>query len=207
VELINARWDLESGRSVDFRIGGDGFERMHPFKSFQRKRGGRLGTRFACVVRDEMGVIRLHTEVMLKGWTESATGGQQFSLWIDEDAATHPFAGCRHRKRDEPGEMFKISMVELQDDNTPDPQQREGRVRTTTISQQAHLKVTSPMFVRFMNETKSHIRDTWDAALAKEWVKSRLDIESLSFLDRIPAKAQEYREQIVKPFERWQGGH
>lgn len=207
MELINARWDLESGRSVDFRVAGDGFERMHPFKSFQRKRGGRLGTRFAAAIVDSLGVLRLNSEVMLKTWSESATGGQQVSLWLDEEGTTHPFTGCRHRKRDEPGEMFKLSLIELQDDNTPDPVQREGRVRTRTVSQDAHLKITSPMFVQYMKETKSHIRADWDGALAKLWVKSRLDIESLGDLDKLPHKAQEYRDQIVKPFERWQGGH
>lgn len=207
MELINARWDLESGRSVDFRIAGDGFERMHPFKRFQRKRSGRLGARFAAAIRDDQGVVRVNSEVMLKNWTETANGGQQFSLWLDDEASLHPFAGCRHRKRDEPGEMFKISLIELQDDNTPEPVQREGTVRTRTISQQAHLLVTGSMFVRYMRETKSHIRDDWDNQLSKLWVKNRLDIESLGDLDKIPAKAQEYREQIVKPFERWQGGH
>jgi hypothetical protein len=192
---------------VDFRIAGDGFERMHPFKSFQRKRSGRLGTRFAAAIADSMGVIRINAEVMLKNWSENATGGQQVSLWLDDEASLHPFAGCRHRRRDEPGEMFKLSLIELQDDNTPEPVQREGTVRTRTVSQEAHLKVTSPMFVRYMNETKSHIREDWDPALSKLWVKNRLDIESLSMLDKIPAKAQEYRDTIVKPFERWQGGH
>jgi hypothetical protein len=192
---------------VDFRIAGDGFERMHPFKRFQRKRSGRLGARFAAAICDSMGVVRLNAEVMLKGWTESATGGQQVSLWLDDESSLHPFAGCRHRKREEPGEMFKLSLIELQEDNTPDPVQREGQVRTRTVSQQAHLLVTGPMFTRYMNETKSHIREDWDSSLSKLWVKNRLDIESLSMLDKIPAKAQEYREQIVKPFERWQGGH
>lgn len=207
VELINARWDLESGRSVDFRIAGDGFERMHPFKRFQRKRNGRLGTRFAAAIADSQGVVRLNDEVMLKGWSESATGGQQVSLWLDDEASLHPFAGCKHRRRDEPGEMFKLSLIELQDDQTPDPEQREGKVRTRTISQQAHLLVTGSMFVQYMRETKDHIRSDWDGNLAKQWVKSRLDIESLGDLDKLPAKAQEYREQIVRPFERWQGGH
>lgn len=205
VELINARWDLESGRTVDFRIAGDGFERMHPFKTYQRKRGGRLGTRFAAAIMDSQAVVRLHAEVMLKGWTESATGGQQVSLWLDNEAALHPFAGCRARKRDEPGEMFKLSLVEI--DEVEEPVQQEGRTRTRTISQQAHLLVTGGMYVRFLKETKSHVRNDWDGTLSKQYVKHRLDIESLSDLDKLPAKAQEYQEQIVKPFERWQGGH
>lgn len=205
MELINARWDLESGRTVDFRIGGDGYERMHPFKTFQRKRAGRMGSRFASAIVDMLGVVRVSTEVMLKNWTETASGGQQFSLWLDDEAALHPFAGCKHRKRDEPGEMFRISLLEIQEDETPMPQ--EGQVRVRHLSNDAHaLVVRNPMYVRFLKETKPGLAD-WNPDKAKEYVKSRLEIESLSDLDKIPAKAQEYREQIVKPFERWQGGH
>lgn len=190
---------------MDFRIAGDGYERMHPFKQFQRKRAGRMGSRFAAAIVDIHGVVRVSTEVMLKNWTETANGGQQFSLWLDDEAKLHPFAGCRHRKREEPGEMFRISLLEIQEDETPAPQ--EGKIRTRTMSQQAHLLVTGNMFVRYLKETKANVRGDWDNVLSRQYVKSRLDIESLSDLDKIPAKAQEYLEQIVKPFERWQGGH
>lgn len=189
---------------MDFRIGGDGFERMHPFKHFQRKRAGRVGTRFAAAVANEQGEAMLNVEVMLKGWTESATGGQQFSLWLDNEASLHPFAGYRARKRDEPGEMFRIYLIEIQDDETPAPQ--EGKIKTRTMSQQAHLLVTGSMFVRFLKETKPNMAD-WTPDLARLYVKQRLEIESMSLLDKIPAKAQEYRERFVVPFERWQGGH
>lgn len=206
VELINARWDLESGRSVDFRIGGDGFERMHPFKTFQRARGGRLGTRFMAVCVDEKLVSRIEGEVMLKGWTETATGGQQVSLWLDNESSLHPFAGCRARKRDEPGEMFKLSMVVL-DEIEEEPPPQEGQVRSMKPSQIAHLLVVrNPMFIRYLKETKPTMAQ-WDPDVAKRYVKTRLGIESLGDLDKLPAKAQEYREQIEKPFERWKGGH
>lgn len=205
VELINARWDLESGRTVDFRIAGDGYDRIHPFKKFQRKRSGRMGSRFAAAIATEHGELMLNVEVMLKGWTESATGGQQFSLWLDNEASLHPFAGHRHRKREEPGEMFVVKMIEINDDETP--VQQEGQVRTRTVSQQAHLLVTGGMFVRYLKETKSHVRSDWDGQISKLYVKHKLNIESLGDLDKLPHKAREYREEILKPFERWQGGH
>lgn len=201
--MINARWDLESGRTVDFRIAGDGYERIHPLKRFQRKRGGRLGTRFAAAIVDEHGQIRVNTEVMLKGWTESATGGQQFSLWLDNESTLHPFAGCRHRKRDEPGEMFRFTLLELQDDETPAPQ--EGTVKTIRPSNVAHLLVTGNMFVRFLKETKPNLAK-WDNVISKRYVKQVLGIESLADLDKLPKKAREYDETFVQPFERWRGG-
>lgn len=173
-------------------------------KKFQRKRSGRVGTRFAAAIADKNGEIRVNTEVMLKGWTESATGGQQFSLWLDNESTLHPFAGCQHRKREEPGEMFKISLLELQDDDTPEPQ--EGRIRTRTKSQDAHLLVTGSMFVQFLRETKGSMAQ-WDSGKSKQYVKSKLGIESLSMLDRMPDKAKEYDEKIIKPYEQWRGGH
>lgn len=205
VELINARWDLESGRSVDFRIGGNGFERMHPFKTFQRARGGRLGTRFMAVIVDELRVARVNGEVMLKNWTETATGGQQVSLWLDNESSLHPFAGCRARKRDDPGEMFKLSLVEI--DEVEEQPPMEGEMRVQKPSQQAHnLVVRNPMFIRYLKETKPTMAN-WDPDVAKRYVKARLGVESLGDLDKLPAKAREYQEQIVNPYERWKGGH
>lgn len=140
---------------------------------------------------------------MLKGWTESATGGQQFSLWLDNESSLHPFAGCRHRKRDEPGEMFKFTLLEIQDDETLAP--HEATVKTVRPSNSAHLLVTGNMFVRFLKETKPNMAK-WDSATAKRYVKHVLEIESLADLDKIPAKVREYDEAIVKPFEQWRGG-
>lgn len=165
-----------------------------------------MGSRFSAAIVDAEGTVRVNSEVMLKGWTESATGGQQFSLWLDNELSLHPFAGCRHRKRDEPGEMFRISLLEIDEIEVPD--QRVGKVDGMWPSQRAHnLVVRNQMFVRYLKETKGHMRNDWDSALAKVYVKHVLNVESLSDLDKIPTKAQEYDEKIVKPFERWQGGH
>lgn len=202
--MINARWDLESGRTVDFRIAGDGFERMHPFKKFQRKRGGKVGTIFAAAIVDQYGEIRVNSEVMLKGWTETATGGQQFSLWLDNEASLHPFAGCRQRKREEPGEMFKLTLLESAEHIEP----REATVKVQKPSNAAFFLVCkTPMFVQYLKETRRSMVERWDPDVAKAYVKSVLEIESLSDLDKLPGKVLEYQEKIVKPYERWRGGH
>lgn len=100
--------------------------------------------------------------------------------------------------------MFKVVLIELQDDNTPAPQ--EATVKVRKPSNDAHLLVTGSMFVQYLKETKPNMA-RWTPELAKEYVKTRLGIESLSLLDRIPQKVREYQETIVKPFEQWRGGH
>ena len=51
-ELLDAKWDLLSGRTVKFRLMEEPAKPilMHPFASFIRRRGGRVGTRFQMVM-------------------------------------------------------------------------------------------------------------------------------------------------------------
>jgi hypothetical protein len=229
VELINAQWSLDTGRTVELRLAGDAYTRLHPFKRFQQRRNGRMGTRFRCAVAnpDDGNRIAFASEVMLAGWKDSSYGGQSFTLWLDEEADRHPFAGFGRRKNGTPGQMFIIALVEIDDnDEAVGQQQRErahgsGGVPATIgapgtavartgappargrkLSSVAHLIVTSPMFVRYLQETRPNLAK-WTPELARRWVKGEINVESLSQLDRESAAAKRFEEQIRKPYARW----
>lgn len=187
------------------RLTGDAFERVHPFKRFQKKRGGKVGTRFhmTCAqAKGSEGLLVYNGEAMLASWSDSSNPGQTVRLWLDDEAERHPFAGFARRNRNLPGDMFGLVLVELTDDQVPVDQRAEEKLRPRRkLSQDAHLIVTSDMFVRYLTEMRPQRH--WDANSARQYVKDALGIESLSDLDRNPAVAKEFHERIRKPYARW----
>lgn len=118
-ELLNGKWAIDEGRTAEFRITGESFDRIHPFKRFTQRRGGRAGTRFNAIIADsKTGQIIYSDQAMLAGWGDSSTQGQHFKLWLDESADRHPFAGFNRRKGQVPGDLFAVALVELNDDET-----------------------------------------------------------------------------------------
>lgn len=208
VELLNAKWDLDSGRTVEFRITGEFSSMRHPFKDFTRKRNGRVGTRFNSVcARSLVGEIQYNGEMMLADWQEKPGTGMTVRFWLDDEALAHPFAGCTKRGRSAPGEMFALALVELNEMNEPEQHEdvpQHGR-KKRTLSQDAHLMVTSPMFVQYLTEMRPI--KSWTPANAKDYVKMVLEIESLSELDHNPQKQAAFHEQIRKPYANWNGAH
>lgn len=128
VEILNAQWSLDSGRTVELRLTGESYDRVHPFKRFQKKRNGRVGTRFqSAFSRVDTGEAVLVMETMLMSWKDSSSIGQSITLWLDNEVETHPFCGCNRRKASNPGDVFALVLVELNDDDSPVNQsQSEG---------------------------------------------------------------------------------
>lgn len=119
VEILNATWSLDSGRQVELRICGEAYERIHPFKKYQQRRNGRVGTRFLAVFAPlDTGQAWPTLEVMLAGWKDSSMNSQSVTFWLDNDPSTHPFAGCTRRKGNNVGDMFALVLRELDDDDT-----------------------------------------------------------------------------------------
>lgn len=119
VEILDAKWSLADGRTVELRLCGEAFERVHPFKKFQQRRGGRMGTRFRAVFAYiHTGESVLTLDVMLAAWKDSSTYGQSIRLWLDNEVETHPFSGCTRRQGDKPGDTFALILVELNDDDS-----------------------------------------------------------------------------------------
>ena len=96
VEVLNATWSLNDGRRLELRICGNAYERQHPFKRFQQKRNGHVGTRFkASFARTSTGECVGLMELMLAGWKDSSSIGQSVTFWLDDEPTVHPFCGCQ----------------------------------------------------------------------------------------------------------------
>lgn len=129
VEVLNATWSLNDGRRVELRICGNAYERQHPFKRFQQKRNGHVGTRFkASFARIDTGELVGTMDLMLCGWKDSSAVGQSVIFWLDDEVTVHPFCGCAPRKGQVPGDMFAMVLVEIGDDERPIDQVRQAAV-------------------------------------------------------------------------------
>lgn len=129
VEVLGASWSLNDGRRVEFRLCGQSFYRQHPFKVFQQKRNGHVGTRFrASFARTTTGEVMGTMDLMLCGWKDSSAVGQSVIFWLDDEVEIHPFCGCIPRKGQTPGDMFAMVLVEIGDDERPVDQVRQAAV-------------------------------------------------------------------------------
>ncbi len=150
-------------------------------------------------------------EVMFAAWHDTSTQGQTVKFWLDNESTRHPFDGFTARGRTNTGSMFAVILVELGEDDQPVDQTAEKTIEEAhkpkqALSSQAHLMVTSDLFVQYVRECavlKSGTKVTPD--VAKRWVKHKLSIESLSDLDRDAEKAKVFHEKIRRPFARWNG--
>jgi hypothetical protein len=217
-ELLHAAWDLTSGRTVELRVIEDEKnDRVHPFKKYQKRRGGRVGTRFHCTMTHAVSTqLVLNSEVQLAAWAEGSDKGQSVKFWIDEDASLHPFAGYRGKRgKSDVGDMFLGIFVELDDDNRAIDQVQRDRVERATgrkagVSQYAwQLAHLNPRFVQFLAEKATRPAwmegKTWDADTAHKFIKYVTKVESLGDLDRMPEAAQRFHDWIRKPFARFTG--
>lgn len=219
VELLQASWSLDSGRTVEFRlIEGPGIDRVNPFKQYTRKRNGHAGQLFY----GSMALVGSETtmymdDVMLAGWGDSHDKGQWVKFWLDEVAERHPFAGLTRRTTANLGQMLIVALVLLDDEGKPiDPNlerivEEAVRPKSRSLSSQVHLMVTGHMFVQYMREKSVWARKYIEAGnqltpeVARQHVKAVLKIESLSDLDRFPDKAKRFHTEIRIPFAKWSG--
>lgn len=218
MELLNARWDLDSGRTVEFRIVEQpGEDRVNPFKKCQKRRGGRVGQIFrSVVVTTDTQSITYDSEFMLCGWGESSNKGQWVSFWLDEDASLHPFAGFRRRSGDGLGRFFMVVLSVIDDEGRPtDIVVEQGIIRSNTptakriirrLSQDAHVIVTGDLFIQWLKE-KIHTEKEWTPELSKKWAREKIGVESLSEIDTDKDKANKFHTLIRLPFSEWAGNN
>lgn len=217
-ELLDAKWDLSSGRTVKFRLMEEPRRPllMHPFAQFVRRRGGRVGTRFLMVMtvigKDEP---MFNGELMLMSGGQPLAQGFWVSFWLDDETDHHPFAGYRGRKGDRPGDMFSAAFVELDDDDSAIDQDKRTRVEDAharagqKLSQYCYLLCNNEMFILYLEEralvnNKARSIHWWakNNRVAR-WVRWRCNIESRSDLDNNPEAAKIFHEQIREPYADW----
>lgn len=101
LELLDAKWDVGSGRTAKFRLVPNGKPYIdHPFRDFVQRRGGRLGTRFrAAFIRVGESSPYYVGEVMLAGGGNPLQAGMWVKFWFDEDSV---FPSADELKRHSP---------------------------------------------------------------------------------------------------------
>lgn len=224
LELMNAKWELSSGRTVEFRLietaatEGD----LNPFKEYQKRRNGHVGQRFhGAVVPVGADEPAYSGEMMLAGWADTERG-KTVKFWLDHEATEHPFSGFQKRTGSEPGSLFMGVFAELNCEGQAINQHKqsiaEGRAPSARkLSSQVHLMVTSPLFCQFLTERSKKTATiqrkglAWNSIhkgemMSRAYVKSILGIESLSALDKDPAKAEQFHNTFRRQFLRWNGG-
>lgn len=224
LELMNAKWELSSGRTVEFRLIETSMteDDLNPFKEYQKRRNGHVGQRFhAAIVPVGAEIPAYDGEAMLAGWADTERG-KTVKFWLDHEATTHPFAGFNKRTASGTGTLFMGALVVLNCDGSAIDQHQqavaEGRpAPARKLSSQVHLMVTSPLFCQFLTERSKktatiHSKGlTWSSMhkgemMSRAYVKSVLGIESLSVLDKDPAMADKFHNTFRRPFARWNGG-
>lgn len=217
LELLDAEWKLNSGRTVKFRLVSDnGPLVVHPFLQFVRRRGNRVGTRFMVAITrvgEEQTFFR--GEMMLAGGGNPLGQGMWVKFWLDEDASSHPFAGCSGRRGDEPGDMFMAAFVELDDDDRPINQQKRGRVERHgkgggALARWAAIQCTSSMFLQYLSENvtlpdgNTRPVEWWQRPdYVARWMRWMCQIESRADLDNNPEAANVFHNKIRRPYSEW----
>jgi hypothetical protein len=216
LELLDARWDLGSGRTAKFRIVENGQRLIeHPFAKFVMRRGGRVGTRFqAAFIRVGDGTPWWRGETMLAGGGNPLQAGMWVKFWFPDDDLDHPFSGCMARKKDEPGDLFDVVFVEIDDDESViDEKERanaEKGQREQRLAQYAALLGTNELFLQWLSETvlmpdnKTREKEWWRAEdhIAR-WIRWICQIESRAELDRNAEAAQRFHDRVREPYRKW----
>lgn len=220
MELINASWDLDTGRTVTLRVvEPPGPHQIHPFKEFTHRRGGRAGNIFQAIMVTVGQQIPVYADqVMMAGWGEDNGKGQWVRFWLDESAATHPFAGLDRKHAKERGTFFMAVLVELDEEGDAIDQQLRDKIerrRGKSKASQIAVMVRSQTFIQWLREkappdltTKiERAHGGWSGDLAHRYVRHVVGIESMRELDTSPEAYRRFEEKVRKPYEQWSGGN
>ena len=221
LELIDAKWELNSGRTVKFRLVGSDETPMivHPFAEFVRRRGNRVGTRFmAAITRVGEDEVFYQGELMLAGGGNPLGQGMWVRFWMDEEATSHPFSGCAGRQRNEPGDLFMAAFVELDSDDEPINQEKRARIEKANgapkggpLCKWAATKGHDKLFHQWLSEcvpTKKGLRPiSWWTEPGEDrvawWVRWICGVESRADLDNNAQAADKFHDRIRRPYSEW----
>ena len=214
--MLDAKWDLTSGRTARFRIVANGEQLIvHPFARFVMRRGGRVGTRFeSAFIRVGDGTPWYRGEAMLAGGGNPLQSGMWVKFWFPDDDIDHPFSGCTPRGRTSPGDLFDVVLVEKDDDESLiDEKERENAERgqrSESLARYAALLGTNELFLQWLSETvlmpdnKTRSVEWWKGEdHVARWIRWACQIESRAELDRNPSAAARFHERVREPYRKW----
>lgn len=215
VSMHEAKWTDKEGSTVTFKLPmTESEDQRNPFHAFTKRRKGRAGTRFMLVCVDVKLNQEIYSdEVMLCGWNDSQSNGHTVKFWLATDTMGHPFEGFERNEAD----RFYISMVEIDDDNKPinqkmrDRVESQGKTSSERVSYVAAMLCKNEGFWTYVTEIDPYAqKEGLDAADlgedgARTFLCNTLGIKSRAELDKSELLAQQFHEQIRRPFLVWQG--
>lgn len=206
VTMHEAKWTDKDGSTVTFKLPMAGMENQrNPFEKWTKRRKGHAGTRFMMACKQQEMLVYAD-EAMLAGWNDSQTTGHTVKFWLAMDQLGHPFEGFERHN-----DQFYISLVELDDDQEIIDQKVRDRVESASKRPSERLSYVAAMlcknegFWTYINEQQSGPVTVGDEDGARIWLCMVLGIESRSELDKDPALARRFHENIRRPFLMWQG--
>lgn len=181
------------------------------------QRRGRVGTRFrAAFIRVGAPEPFYVGEVMLAGGGNPLQSGMWVKFWFDDESVQHPFEGCTPRSDKTPGDLFDAALVEKDDDDSDVDQQQRDKAESFAreqhaLSRYAALLGGNELFLQWLSETitfgakrETHSVEWWKSEdHVARWIRWVCKVESRADLDRDPAAAQRFHEQVRTPYNNW----
>lgn len=182
MELMLASWKDTSRTGQSIRLWIDNEVEVHPFSGCAGRQGQNLGDMFAVVMveldDDDAAINQSKRDRVENSQGSGGPGPQGIESQGAGETAVSPQQRARHGGNQ----------------NKP----RKPRSLSSTV----HLTVTSAIFLRFLQETKSELVPQWTREKAREYVKSYLKVQSLSELDRDQAAVRRW-EKVRQAYEKW----
>jgi hypothetical protein len=153
-------------------------------------------------MEDEM--RKIHAEVQLLNWSETATGGSKVVLQVDD---LDPWRLLQRKEGKTAGTRFMAVFVEIGDDEQP-VQEEPATINNAQgpLCQWAVMRSREPAFQQFMEQFDGSAcaESMPTEEMCKQLVLQVCGISSRKELDSNPIAARIFRERIMLP---WAASH
>ena len=145
------------------------------------------------------------SEIMLAGWSETHTGGAKVTFWLPDAESLDTFRTMTVRKGNTAGQRFMAVLVELNDDDTPKPQETD-RPKGGTLAQSAGVLCDTDLFQQYaLAMTRLSVTGLTRSQAAAEYVRDYCHVNSRAELDHSPTAKQLFA-QLMADYRDWQRG-
>ena len=164
-------------------------------------------------------LIAYHNEVQFAGWTDSHIQGAKITFWLADSEALEYFRCLTTKKGGKAGQRFMLTLVELDDDDSPINQVQAQRAQSSEtkhiadrvkggeLSKHAGRLCNDEAFFGFLSANGITPEN---AGLGMEWpevaanyIRKVCQIGSRAELDHSAAAAQRYHSLIRQQFIAW----
>ena len=143
-------------------------------------------------------------ELMLAGWSETHTGGAKVTFWLPDAESLDTFRTMTVRKGNTAGQRFMAVLVELNDDDTPKPQEAD-KPKGGTLAQSAGEICGTEEFQQFVDSRYGYVKRTANQHEAAVYIRDVCRVNSRADLDHSPTGKQLFA-QLMADYRDWQRG-